>query len=318
MSCRASLWTAVLGFLLLAACCLPALAPAEVRTASGGNAVRVDRGSSTRPVLEALSARYDTAGDLTLFLTFFEPLAETAALGGWRATIYLADNVGTDRAPLCVPLLSRHNLVIDFSLGVGQPAELLQWGATSARINWAVQPDRRSVRIRGAHPRLANLRLICAHADLSGPGDEYSLVGASLFSGFRALDGNLATTGRWHLADEVTQLNNRLSGTRREPPLGDFPRCRRAGRTRLRCSGRSRLPDVRGRPTLALSGRMTVSYTRNLRTRWRHDIRATLRWRRCPSTVRAELAGRRCSITQRWRRGKLVERFRSLRRGGLS
>lgn len=42
-----------------------------------------------------------------------------------------------------------------------------------------------------------------------------------------ALDGNLATTGRWHLADEITRLNNRLAGARLEPPPGSFPRCRR-------------------------------------------------------------------------------------------
>lgn len=313
MGGRASFFTAVLGWLVLAACWLPALASGEVRTANALNANRGDRGSSSQPVLDGLSVRYDTAGDLTVTLFFFEPLAETAELGGWEAAVYLADNVGTDQAPLCVPLLSRSNFLFTINLADPQPAEVLQYGTAAYRLNWKVSPDRRSVRLRGADARLANLRLVCAHADLEGPSREYSFIGAQLFSGFGPLDGNVATTGRWHLAYEIAQLNNQLGGARRDPPLDNFPRCRRTGRTGVQCSGRSRLRDVRGRPTVALSGRMTVSYSRSLRTRWRRDIRATLSWRRCPASVDPQRAGRRCSRTKRWRRGQLSRLFRSIR-----
>ena len=309
---RASFFSALMGSLVLAACWLPAFASAEVRVANALNANRNETGSSTKPVLDGLSARYDTAGDLTLTLIFFEPLAELDALGGWEATVYLADNVGTDQAPICVPLLSRNNFLFLINLGNGPPAEGLQYKVASYRFNWKVSPDRRSIRLRGADPRLANLSLICAHADLTGPSNEYSFIGAQLFSGFGPLDGNLPTTGRWHLASEIAQLNNQLGSARRDPPLGSFARCRRTGRTGLRCSDRTRLPDVRGRPTLALSGRMTVSYTRSLRTRWRRDMRATLSWRRCPASVDPERAGRRCSATRRWRRGQLSRVFRSI------
>ena len=300
--------------LLLGALCLPASAPAQVRTANGSNAQRDERGANTQPVLDALNVRYDAAaGDLTIYLTFFEPIAETSALSGWEAAVYLADNVGTDQSPQCVPLLSRHNFLITFPLADEQvPAEVLQYGTAGYRLKWSVSPDRRSVMLRSVDPRLANLRLVCANADLNGPGDEFSFIGASLFSGFRALDGNLATTARWHLGYEVTQLNNRLGAARRDPPLGDFPRCRRTGRRSVQCSGRSRLRDVGGRPTVSVRGRMVVSYTRDLRTRWRRDMRATVAWRRCPAAVDADRAGRRCSITRRWRRGSLARRFRSV------
>ena len=313
---RVSSWTIALGSLLIAACCLPAPASAEVRVANALNANRGDRGTPTRPVLDGLSARYDDmTGDLTLILTFFEPLAERDALGGWELSVYLADNVGTDRSPVCVPLLSPHNLLFTIVLGSEQQAEAIQYGVQTYFFRWTVSADRRTVRIRGLSPRLANLRLICAHADLAGPRDEYSFIGAQLFSGYGPLDGNLATTGRWHLADEITRLNNRLGRARVVTPLGRFPRCRRTGRVRLRCSGRNRLNDVSGRPTIALNGRMTVSYTRSLRTRWRRDMHATLSWRRCPASVRPERAGRRCAVGKRWRRGELGRLFRSVLRG---
>lgn len=301
-------------FLLAGAFSLPAPASAEVRTAFGMNAERINRGSSTQPVLDGMSVRYDTVGDLTITLTFFEPLAEAAALGGWEVGIYLADNVGTDQSPQCVPLLSRHNFLITFALGdEATPAEVLQYGTAGYRLNWAVSPDRRSVVLRSLDARIANLRLVCANADLNGPGDEFSFIGAALFSGFGALDGNLATTARWHLSYEATQLNNRLGAARRDPPLGSFPRCRRSGRRTVQCSGRARLRDVRGRPTLSFRGKMVVSYLRNLRTRWRHDMRATMSWRRCPTAVNPDRAGRRCSIRRRWRRrSSLVRVFRSV------
>lgn len=303
----------MVGVVLLAACCLPAVASAEVRVANALNAKRVDRGSPTQPALDGLSVRYDeTAGDLTITLFFFEPLADSAALGGWEATVYLADNVGTDQAPICVPLLSPNNFLFTIKLGDGPPAAALQYQVGKYNFNWRVSPDRRSLRLRGADPRLADLRLVCAHADLDGPGGEYSFIGAQLFSGFGPLDGNLPTTGRWNLAYEIAQLNNELGRARRDPPLGNFPRCRRSGRTRVRCSGRTRLRDVKGRPTIGLRGRMTVSYRRSLRTRWRRDFHATLSWRRCPGSVRAQRAGRRCSVTRRWRRGSLSRLFRSV------
>ena len=282
--------------------------------AFGSNAERDNRGTGTQPVLDALSVRYDTAGHLEIFVTFFEPLADTAALGGWEVGIYLADNVGTDQSPQCVPLLSRNNLLITFSLGdPATPAEVLQYDTAGYRLQWRVNPDRRSVVLRSLDARLANLRLVCANADLDGPAGEFSFIRAALFSGYGALDGNLATTARWHLAQEMTQLNNRLGAARRDPPLGSFPRCRRTGRRSVGCSGRSRLRDVRGRPTLTLGGKMVVSYTRDLRTRWRHDMRATMSWRRCPAAVDPERAGRRCSMRRRWRRGVTLARvFRSV------
>ncbi|MGH2743227.1 MAG: hypothetical protein ACRDN8_12240, partial [Thermoleophilaceae bacterium] len=132
---------------LLAACCLPVPASAEVREANALNSNRADRGSSTQPVLDGLSVRYDTAGDLTVTLFFFEPLAATAELAGWEVAVYLADNVGTDQAPFCVPLLSRNNFLVTFSLGDPQPAEVIQYRTASYRINWTVSPDRRSVRL---------------------------------------------------------------------------------------------------------------------------------------------------------------------------
>lgn len=311
---RTSLPTALAGLLLLAACCLPALASAGVREANALNANRGDRGSGTQPALDGLSVRYDdTAGDLTITLFFFEPLADTAALGGWEATVYLADNVGSDQAPICVPLLSPDNFLFTIKLGDGPPAEALRYGMGTYGFNWRVSPDRRSVRIRGASPLLANMRLICAHAELDGPSGEGSFIGAQLFSGFGPLDGNLSTTARWNLAYEIALLNNRLGTARRDPPLGGtFPGCRRTGRRTVRCKNRTRLRDVRGRPTLTLNGPMTVSYTRSLRTRWRHDMRATLSWRLCPASVRPERAGRRCSVTRRWRRGPLTRLFRSV------
>jgi len=302
--------------LMVGAFCFPAPAVADVRIANGLNRNQNDRGSSDRPVLEGLSARYDTAGDLTLTVSFFEPLGDPTALAGWEVGIYLADNVGTDRTPLCVPLLSRDNFLITFSLGDDLPAGAIQYGGTQYNIHKTVSPDRRSVRLRGADPSIANLNLICANADLDGPertAEQYSFIGASLFSGFGALNGNLATTGRWHLAGEVAALNNRLGRARRDPPLGAFPRCRRTGRTEVRCAGRSRLRDVTGRPTIALHGRMRVSYTGDLWTRWRRDMRATLSWRRCPASVNPVRTGRRCSLTRRWRRGPLTRVFGSPR-----
>ena len=299
---------------LAGACCLPAAASAEARQAFGSNAERDNRGSGTQPVLDALSVRYDTTGNLEIFVTFFEPLADNAALGGWEVGIYLADNVGTDQSPQCVPLLSRNNLLITFDLGdPATPAEVLQYGTAGYRLQWTVSPDRKSVVLRSQDARLANLRLVCANADLDGPAGEFSFVRAALFSGFRALDGNLATTARWHLAQEVTQVNNQLGAARRDPPLGSFPRCRRASRRSVNCSSRTRLRDVRGRPTLSVGGKMVVSYTRDLRTRWRHDMRATMSWRRCPAAVDPERAGRRCSVRRRWRRGATLARvFRSV------
>ena len=307
--------TVVVLSLLLGACCLPALASAEVRVAYGMNAKRTDRGSGTAPVLNGMTARYDSVGDLSLTLSFFEPLAEPAALGGWEVAIYLADNVGTDQAPFCVPLLSPDNFLVTFSLGDDQtPAEVDQYGTATYRLKWTATPDRRQVVLHSVDPRLANRRLVCANADLNGPSGQYSFIGAALFSGFGPFDGNLVTTGRWHLASEVAGLNNAIGGARRDPPLGAFPRCRRSARTELRCSDRTRLRDVRGRPTLALNGRMRVSYTRTLRTRWRHDMSATLRWRRCPRSVSTVRAGRRCTVTRRWRRRtQLTGVFRSLR-----
>jgi len=154
----ASVRMVVLGSLLLGAFCFPTLAFAEVRMANGVNANRGDRGSSTRPVLDGLSARYDTAGDLTLTVSFFEPLGEPGALGGWEVGIYLADNVGTDRTPLCVPLLSRDNFLVTFSLGDDLPAQAIQYGGALYNIHKTVSPDRRSLRLRGADASLANLR----------------------------------------------------------------------------------------------------------------------------------------------------------------
>ena len=307
-----------MGLLVLAACLPAAPASATVRVANALNADRNDRGTPTRPVLDGLSVRYDdAAGDITLILTFFEPLAETAALGGWDLSVYLADNVGTDSSPVCVPLLSRHNFLFTILLGSERRAEAIQYGvATPFFFRKTLSPDRRTLRLRGVLPSFANLRLMCAHADLSGPREEYSFIGAQLFTGYGPLDGNLSTTARWHLADEVTRLNNRLGRARVTTPLGRFHRCRRTGRARLRCSGRNRLLDVRGRPTISVSGRMTVSYTRSFRTRWRRDMRATLRWRRCPAAVRPERAGRPCAVTRRWRRGELGRLFRSVLRGG--
>ena len=304
------MWVAAVA-LLVAALWLAPAAAAQVRTANGINANRLESGAPASPVLDGLSARYDPAtGDLMLTVIFFEPLAETAALQGWEVAIYLADNVGTDEAPFCVPLLSPHNLLVTFSLGEDRPAEVDQYGVGSYNLRWTVSPDRRSLVLHSVDARLANLMLMCANVDLNGPNGEYSFIGASLFSGFGPLDGNLGTTGRWHLASEVADLNNRLGRARRDPPLGAFPRCRRTGRTELHCSGRSRLRDVTGRPTVAVSGRMRVSYTRGLRTRWRHDMRATLSWRRCPGRVDRQRAGRRCSLARRWRRGSLGSLFR--------
>lgn len=303
------------GLLLLAACCLPAPASATVRVANALNANRSDLGTPTRPVLDGLSVRYDdAAGDLTIILTFFQPLAEREALAGWDLSVYLADNVGTDRSSSCVPLLSPHNFLFTILLGSEQRAEAIQYGVETYFFNWRVSPDRRTVRLRGLSPRLAGLRLMCAHADLSGPRGEYSLIGAQLFSGYGPFDGNITTTARWALADEITRLGNRLGRAREVTPIGRFPRCRRTGRARVSCDGRNRLHEVRGRPTIAVSGRMTVSYTRSFRTRWRRDMRATLSWRRCPAAVRRERAGRRCSVTRRWRRGELSRVFRSVPR----
>jgi hypothetical protein len=267
-------------------------------------------------VLDGLSARYDTtAGDITLLVHFFEPLAEPGALGGFDLSIYLADNVGTDDAPVCLTLLSPHNLLFTLLLGSDLGARAFQYGGPTYRFRATVSPDRRTVRIRGALPAFANLGLMCAHADLSGPNGEYSFIGAQLFSGFGPLDGNLVTTGRWALADEVAKLNNRLGRARRDPPLGRWPSCSRTGRAQLQCGTRSRLRDVRGRPEITVNGRMTVSYTRSLRTRWRRDMRATLRWRRCPRSVNEKRAGRRCAVRRRWRGGQLSRVFRSVLRG---
>jgi hypothetical protein len=310
---RALSLTAIAGLLVLVACSLPAPASAEVREANALNAKRTVRGSPTQPVLDGVSARYDSVlGDITVTLFFFEPLGETYDLTGWEAAVYLADNVGTDQGGLCVPLLSRNNFLFTFKLGEGPPAEGLQWAVANYNFNWRVSADRRSIRLRGRDPRLANLRLVCAHADLTGPRNEYSFIGAQLFTGYGPLDGNISTTGRWSLAYEVTQLNNVLGNGRRDPPVDDFQRCRRTGRTRVVCRGGSRLLDVRGRPTIFLDGRMRVSYTRSFRTRWRRDFRATMRWKRCPSSVNRARAGRGCTVTKRWRRGSLARLFRKV------
>jgi hypothetical protein len=304
---------ALVGSLLLASCLLPTLAPAAVREANALNSKRGEHGSPSQPVLDGLKARYDdVAGDITLTLTFFEPLADLSELSGWEATVYLADNVGTDQGGLCVPLLSRNNFLFSIKLGDGPPAQGIEWTVANYNFNWTISPDRKSIRLRGADPRLANLKLVCAHADLTGPTNEYSFIGAQLFSGYGPFDGNIATTARWSLAYEMTLLNNALGNARRDPPLDVFPRCHRTSRDRLKCRGRSKLRDVKGKPTVALDGRMRLSYSRSFRTRWRRDIRVSLHWKRCPESVRPGRAGRRCTVTKRWRRGSLARLFRSV------
>lgn len=293
---------------------LPAGASAEIRTVtfSGADALLA---APDRPAIKDAHLRYDDrAGAIEVTVRFHQPLADpaqTSALRDWRVVVGLGDYFESGS---CWGGDDRTALALLGALGDDTPARLESRRSpepfTPEPAAKTFAADRSSVTLAMTSPRLVGLNLICGWASTGSRSDD-------LFSPHKLLDGFLAADGpllreinqavRWQ-ADSLVGVSrgegdalswHGLSG------VGDA--CRALDETGFACRVNERLRRAPGRPTLTIRGRVRFSEAqarkRSTITRdyspWDADLRASLRYRRCPAFAPRAKRGRPCTLTAR-------------------
>jgi hypothetical protein len=292
-------------------------ANAEIRTGSHGNpyADEGPAGSPTHPKFESVSLRYDTtAATIEATIRFETGLADptqTSALRPYSYAVTLGDYLGS----VCTGGPGTW-LELQGRLGDDAPGALVDFLDLNNRtpnpvVTEEFNADRSALMLRIADPRLAELNLMCAAAEIRRDDDDRFRYGSSSFSflldGFSRLDGELVAEAESSMRDNIEFLDRDLGrpGKSRDH-LNLRIRCARRFRDTVRCDASGTLRSTPGRPRITVKGDLVFPQpyrSAALGPRWNYTVNGRLAWRRCPSFMKPppRLRGRPCQITVRWR-----------------